>query len=208
VRIVVAEDHAVVRQGLAALIRCELSGFEIVGEAADGIEALTVVNAMSPDILLIDLVMPYLSGLDVIRQSCRSHPRLRVVVLSMHASEAYVTEAFRVGAFGYVVKEAGFDEVKRALEAARLWRRYVSVPLTLEAVDRYSDNVSASTIDPYDTLTLREREVLCMVSAGYTSAEIGLRLGISSRTAEAHRASIWRKLGARSGTCQAIWYRA
>lgn len=197
-RIVIAEDHVVVRQGLDALLRLDPLRFEVVGEASDGPEALSAVAALSPDVLVADLMLPTMSGLEVIRQARRSCPRLRAVVLSMHAAEAYVAEAFRVGASGYVLKEAGFSEVRRALEIAVAGGRYVSPPLTLEAVDKYSAVTPSTAIDPYDTLTLREREILRLVASGLTSPEMGRRLGISSRTAEAHRANLWRKLGARS----------
>jgi two-component system response regulator NreC len=140
-------------------------------------------------------MMPGVNGLEVTRQVKQRWPATCIVVLSMHANEAYVLEALRNGASGYVLKETGITDLVHAVREALAERRYLSPPLSARAIDSYVEKAAAAELDPYETLTTREREVLQLAAQGLTNAEIGNRLSISPRTAETHRANVIRKLG-------------
>jgi DNA-binding NarL/FixJ family response regulator len=196
-RIVLADDHSVMRQGLRALLQME-AGFTIVGEASDGNTAVELVEQLKPDVLVVDLVMPGLGGLDVLREVRRRSPATRVVVLSMHANEAYVQEALQNGASGYVLKDSEATDLIQAIRQVVAGRRYLSAAISERAIHAYSRKAGTGTLDLYETLTNREREVLRMVAEGRTSPEIAERLYIGVRTAETHRANLMRKLGLRS----------
>lgn len=171
----------------------------IVGEAADGLEAVRLVERLQPNVLVVDILMPGLNGLDVTRQVRQESPSTQVVVLSMHATEAYVLEALRHGATGYVLKDSTSAELIQAVREAAAGRRYLSSPLSRRAIDAYAERArSAPSLDPYDTLTFREREVLQLVAEGHSNQETAARLSISPRTVETHRASVMRKLGLRT----------
>jgi len=192
--ILLAEDHHIVREGLRALLSAE-PGFRVVGEAAEGLQVPGLVESLKPDVLVVDMMMPGLGGAEVTRQARKRSPRTRVVVLSMHAAEAYVIEALRAGASGYVLKDAHAGELLRAIRAAAGGRRYLSPPLSEAGITAYLERVGEAADDPYRCLTRREREVLQLAAEGSSSSAIGRRLGISPRTAESHRAQILRKLG-------------
>jgi DNA-binding NarL/FixJ family response regulator len=195
--IVLAEDHRIVRQGLRAVLGAE-PDLRVVGEAADGPEALRVVGRLRPDVLVLDLMLPGLGGLDVAREAARRWPRTRTVVLSMHANEAYVVEALRAGAAGYVLKDESAGELVRAIRAAAAGRRHLSSLISEEALRAYEARATERLADPYDALTLREREVLRLTAEGHSGAEVARRLFISPRTVETHRANLMRKLGVRN----------
>lgn len=170
-----------------------------MGEAADGLEAVRLVERLQPNVLVVDILMPGLNGLDVTRQVRQESPSTQVVVLSMHATEAYVLEALRHGATGYVLKDSTSAELIQAVREAAAGRRYLSSPLSRRAIDAYAERArSAPSLDPYDTLTFREREVLQLVAEGHSNQETAARLSISPRTVETHRASVMRKLGLRT----------
>jgi DNA-binding NarL/FixJ family response regulator len=193
-RIVLADDHHVVRRGLRALLENELS-CAVVGEAATGPEAVSMVERLHPDVLVVDLMMPGFSGLEVARQVRQSAPQTRIVVLSMHADEAYVREALRVGVTAYVLKDSLANDFLYALQQAAEGRRYLSPPLSEKALEAYAHQASDTALDLYETLTAREREILYLAAQGLTSAEIAERLMIGVRTVDTHRGSMMRKLG-------------
>jgi DNA-binding NarL/FixJ family response regulator len=197
--IVLADDHEVVRKGLRALLEAQ-PGFSVVGEAADGLKVVDLVERLRPRVLVADLMMPGLGGLEVTRQVVKRCPETRVVVLSMHANESYVLEALRNGALGYVLKDASAEELVRAIREAAAGRRYLSPPLSDRAVESYARRVAEGGQDPYGALTAREREVLHLAAAGRGNKEIAKELGISPRTAETHRANLLRKLGLKGQT--------
>ena len=194
-----ADDHPVVRQGLRALLEAE-QDFTIVGEAADGLEVAGLVERLRPNVLVLDLMLPGLGGIEVTRQICHRFPQTRVVILSMYANEAYVLEALRNGAAGYVIKEASAAQLVQAVREVSAGRRYLSPPLSENAIEAYIQKAQATPLDLYETLTTREREVLHLAATGNSNIEIADRLGISSRTAETHRANLMRKLGLHSQT--------
>jgi DNA-binding NarL/FixJ family response regulator len=192
-RIVLADDHEVVRQGLRSLLVAE-KDFDVIGEASDGLEACDLTNRLKPDVLVLDLMMPGLGGLDVALQVSKRSPGTRVVILSMHASEAYMLEALRNGASAYVIKGASAGDLVHAIREAVAGRRYLSPPFSNESVEAYLLKAETAGRDPYETLTPREREVLHLAAEGLTTTEISTRLSISPRTAETHRAHVLRKL--------------
>ena len=197
--IVLADDHSVVRQGLRALLEAE-TDFRLIGEAGDGLEAVQLAERLCPNVLVLDLMMPGLNGLEVARRVSQRTPQTRIVILSMYASEAYVLEAMKNGAAGYVLKDSTAADLVKAIREVAAGRRYLSSPLSERAIEVYIESAKATTFDLYDTLTTREREVFQMVVEGRTNAEIAARLIISPRTVETHRANLTRKLGLRTQT--------
>jgi DNA-binding NarL/FixJ family response regulator len=192
--IVLADDHRVVRQGLRALLEAE-PDFSVVGEAGDGLEALQLIEQLKPNVLVLDLMMPGLNGLEVTRQAGKYSSHTRIVILSMYANEAYVLEALGNGASAYVLKDSSSADLVLAVREAASGRRYLSPPLSDRAIEAYQEKAKASALDNYETLTTREREVLQLAAEGNTSSEIAARLGISPRTAETHRTHLMHKLG-------------
>jgi two-component system response regulator NreC len=197
--IVLAEDHLVVRQGLKVLLEAE-PDFHLIGESGDGLETAQLVERLEPDVLIVDLMMPGLSGLEVTRQVSQRSPHSRVVILSMHANEAYVLEALRNGAAAYVLKDSSAAGLVHAVREVVAGRRYLSPPLSERAIEVYTKKAEVAIMDPYETLTTREREVLHLAAESCTNAEIGERLSISPRTAETHRANMMRKLALHTQT--------
>ena len=192
--IVLADDHRIVRQGLRALLAGE-ADFEVVGEADDGREALELVKRLNPDVLVLDLMMPGLNGLEVARQLPRQSPGVRVVVLSMYDDEGFVLEALANGVSGYVLKDSNSSDLVHAVREVAAGRRYLSPPLSDRAIEAYQQRAKVGTMDKHETLTTREREVLQLSAEGHTNSEIAARLGISTRTAETHRSRLMHKLG-------------
>jgi len=199
ITIVLADDHRIVRQGLRALLEAE-PDFRLIGEAGDGREAIRLVERLNPNVLILDLMMPGLSGLEVTHQVSQQWPQTRIIVLSMYAQDAYVAEALKNGALGYVLKGCTADNLMKAVREVAAGRRYLSPPLTEQGIESYLQKAEAATLDPYETLTTREREVLHLVAESYSNAEIAARLFISPRTVESHRANLMHKLGLRTQT--------
>jgi two-component system response regulator NreC len=195
--VVVADDHPLVREGLRALLDAQ-EDFTVIGQAADGLIAVALVERLRPDVLLLDVMMPGLNGLEVARQVAQCSPKTRVVILSMHANEPYVLVALRNGVAGYILKDASSDEVMRGLREVAAGRRYLSGSLSERAIEAYSRAGQAAPLDLYETLTTREREILQLTAEECNAAEIATRLGISPRTVESHRAAFMRKLGLQS----------
>lgn len=197
--VLIADDHEVVRQGLRSLLGSERD-LRIVAEASDGQEALRAVEKYRPDLLIADIAMPLLNGIEVTRQAKRVSPHTRTLILSMHADESHVADALRSGADGYVLKDARSAELLEAIRHVLAGRRYLSPPLSQRAIDAYIETIAAGGLDPYDTLTARERQILQLAAEGMTNVEIAARLFISSRTVETHRANLMKKLGLRTHT--------
>ncbi|MEN9936751.1 MAG: hypothetical protein RLZZ387_3330 [Chloroflexota bacterium] len=196
--IVLADDHHVMRQGLRSLLEHELA-CTVVGEAADGPTAIALVARLVPDVLVVDLMMPGMGGIEVIRAVRAGTPQTRVVVLSMHADDVYVRDALRAGAVAYVLKEAQATEFVQAVREAAAHRRYLSSALSERLIEGYV-HADAAVDDPYELLSARERSVLQLVAAGMTSTEIAARLSLSVRTVETYRTNILHKLDLRHQT--------
>lgn len=198
IEILLADDHAVVRQGVRAAFESE-PDFRLVGETEGGLETIRKVEALSPDVLVLDLMMPRdVTGLEVARQVRRARPSTRIVVLTMHADEPYVVEALRNGVTAYVLKAAPVKDLVHAVREAHAGRRYLSSPLDPVAIAEFERRTADRSLDLYETLTTREREVLQLAAQGRTNGEIAQALHISRRTVETHRASFMRKLELRN----------
>lgn len=185
--IVIAEDHPIVREGVRAFLT-KTSPHEVVAECGDGLEALKLVAKFRPDILVVDLRMPGLDGLEVIRRVVQKYSWTKVVVLSMHSSDSYVSRAFQNGALAYVLKSSDIKDLNEAIDSALSGRRFLSRGISLR-VDR-----EPAPADRYDSLTTREREVFQLVAEGCTATDIAKRLFISVRTVEKHRSNLMHKL--------------
>jgi two-component system response regulator NreC len=199
IKIVLADDHPIVRQGLRAAFE-EEPDFTIVGEASDGLEAVKVTERLTPDVVVLDLVMPGLNGLEVARQVSQRSPNTRIVMLSVTAAEADVLEALRYGAAAYVLKGSTVPELIRAVREAAAGRHYLSPPLSQRAIESYRTRAQSAPLDVYETLTTREREVLQLAAEGHTNAQIASRISLSRRTVETHRSNLMHKLGLHSQT--------
>jgi len=188
-RVLVADDHPVVRQGLKSLLTRE--GFSVVGEAADGREALRQVEALHPEVALLDLGMPGLNGLDAAREIMQSGTGTKVVILTQHTEEPYILEALRAGVHGYVLKSQSVSDVVQAIRDVTRGKLYVSPTISEVVVSAYRGERRL----PADLLTTREREVLQLVAEGKSTKMIAEILGIAQKTAESHRSHLMVKLG-------------
>jgi two-component system response regulator NreC len=191
IRAVVVDDHAVVRSGIKLLLDRE-DDIEVVGEAGSAKDAVFRARALKPDVILLDVVMPGESGIDVLPNLLKESPETKVLVLSMQDDPSYVREAFAAGARGYVLKEAADEEVVAAVREIANGGRYVHPALGARMVEAEAEARAAEEADP---LSEREREVLRLLALGHTNQEIAKMLYISVRTAETHRAHIMQKLG-------------
>jgi DNA-binding NarL/FixJ family response regulator len=191
IRVLIVDDHAVVRSGLRLLL-AEEEDIEPVGEAGSARDAVFQARALKPDVILLDIVMPDQTGLDVLPQLMHETPDVKVLILSMQDEPRYVREAFAAGASGYVLKEAADNEVVAAVREVAGGGRYVNPELGARLITADADAARQAEEDP---LSDREREVLRLLALGHTNQEIAKRLYISVRTAETHRAHIMQKLG-------------
>ncbi|MBN9391077.1 MAG: response regulator transcription factor [Chloroflexi bacterium] len=195
-RIVLADDHPIVRQGLRTLLESQPE-FQVVGEAENGLTAISLVEQLKPDILILDIMMPGLNGLEVVKRVRQNTPQTQVVVLSLHSNEPYVLEALRSGAAAYVLKASSNASLIEAVKAVSLGRHYLSPPLSERAIELYIEQANGGNEpeeDGYTILTTREREVFQLIAEGLSNAQVGEKLTISPRTAETHRTNIMRKL--------------
>lgn len=197
--IVLADDHHVVRQSFRLLLEAEPDLY-VIGEAASGLEAIGLVERLRPDLLLIDIMMPELNGIEVARRVKKQLSRTVIVVLTMHENEAYVLEALRAGVTAYVLKKSTAQELVYAIRQALAGYLFLSPPLSEHAIQAYMEKAQGTALDPYETLTAREREVLQLAAEGLNNPEIGARLSISPRTVEMHHGNLMRKLHLRTQT--------
>lgn len=196
VTVLLVDDHPMIRQGLRNLLS-DVPDFQIIGEAGDGLEAIRKIELTKPDILVVDMMMPNLNGLEVLLQIQKLSPATRTIVFSMQSAEPYVVEALRAGAAGYILKDAGPGELVTAIHSVLQGNRYLSSGLS-ERLEANGLRVEDAPLDLYQTLTTREREILQMAAEGRSSAEIGEKLSISPRTVEIHRSRFLKKLGLRN----------
>jgi DNA-binding NarL/FixJ family response regulator len=195
IRVLLADDHALFRAGVRRLLQsCE--GVEVVGEAADGLEALRLSEQQRPDVLLMDIGMPGLNGVEAASRLAREGSRPRVVILSMHTGEEHVLRALRAGAAGYLLKDASPAELESAVRSAARGEAYLSPAISRYLVDDYVRRTSSGG-GPLDRLTPRQREVLQLIAEGNTTKAIATRLGLSVKTVETHRAQLMERLEVR-----------
>lgn len=197
--VIFCDDHELVRFGMRALLRSALE-YRVVAEAADGISALALIEQHKPDVLILDISLPALSGLDVARETRRVSPRTRILIISMHTAEVYIAQAFRNGASGYVRKDAPSSQFLDALREVASGRRYLDSTLSDAVIESFLDGPKEAVLDPQQTLSMRERQILHLTAEGLSAQTIADRLCISPRTVESHRANIMRKLGLKTHT--------
>jgi len=193
IRIVLADDHALVRAGMKSLLE-SAEGFEVVGEASNGREAVRVAKALKPDVALFDIAMPELNGLDAARRLGVECPEVRVLILSMHTDPGYVREAMQAGTAGYVLKDAGVEELELAIRAALRGERYLDPRVSKQVIEGY---VRGLEVPEGPALTPRQREILQLIAEGRSTREIAQRLHVSVKTVETHRAQLMDRLDIR-----------
>jgi DNA-binding NarL/FixJ family response regulator len=198
--IILADDHQVLREALRLLLETQ-SDFQVIAEAGDGQSALQLTEKHKPDVLIVDMMMPGLSGLEVARRTKRVSPATRVIVLSMYDSESYVVESLQAGVAGYVLKKSSSQELVFAIRQALAGNLYLSPSLNERAIQAYMQRSQESRADdPFESLTDREREVFQLAAEGLSNPQIAGRLSLSARTAEMHRGNLMKKLGLKSQT--------
>ena len=194
ISIVLSESRAIVRQGVRALLERD-ADFAVVGESADGLDTIRLVERLKPDVLVLDLMLPSLNGLEITAHIRDKSLPTRVVILTLHSNEAYVLEALRSGAYGYVLKDSSVDELATAIREVHAGRKYLGSPLSEISIKDYLLKSSATELSKFEALTGRQREVVYLVAEGKSSREIGRLLGISRRTVETHRAQAMKTFG-------------
>lgn len=197
-KVLLADDHQVVRQGMRALLNAQ-PDIEVIGEAADGHELLRLVWSLRPNVVLSDIAMPNLNGIEATTQIRKRFPNVQVIMLSMHSASAYVIRALRSGALGYVLKDDDIEVVIQAIRAVSKGSRFISAQVSEKVLDTYLSGGDV-TLSLEERITEREREILQMVGEGNTNAQIAEKLNISSRTVEKHRSNLMSKLGLTSPT--------
>ncbi len=194
IRVVLADDHALVRAGMRSLLGA-MAQVQVVGEAASGEEALALAERERPDVVLMDIAMKGMTGLEAASRMREQHPGVRVVILSMHAGEEYVLQALRAGAVGYLLKDAATGELELALRSVMRGESWFSPAVSRQVVEGYVQRVGGEAA--VDVLTPRQREVLKLVAGGKSTKEIAFDLNLSVKTVETHRAQIMERLGIR-----------
>ncbi|MFN7220645.1 MAG: response regulator [Burkholderiales bacterium] len=194
IRIVLADDHQLMRSGLAALLRKD-ADFELVGEVGDGMNAVKMVRQLEPDILVIDLSMPGMNGIEAISRIQSEMPAVKCICLSVHYESRMVLAALDAGATGYVLKDSSFDELAQAIRRVLANQTYLSPALVGLVVQKYRHRHRVEAVDNPSALTKRERELVQLLSEGYSTSEIASRLSVSIKTVATHRQNILQKLG-------------
>jgi DNA-binding NarL/FixJ family response regulator len=192
IRVLIADDHALFRAGIRRILE-SFDGVDVVAEASDGHEALRLTERHHPHVLLLDVAMPGLNGIEATARVCRDFAQSRVILLSMHEGEEYVLRALRAGASGYLLKSASPTELELAVRAVARGETYLSPAVSRHLVDDYRRRQAPAT-DPLDQITLRQREILQLIAEGNTTKAIAQKLGLSVKTVENHRAGLMERL--------------
>jgi len=193
IKVLLVDDHAMIREGLRSLLDKQ-PGMEVIADADDGRKAIELVREHLPDIIVMDITMRGLNGIEATRQITQEFPSVKVIALSIHSKRRYVTDMLSAGASGYVLKECLFDELVQAIQAVVTGGRYLSPRITDVVVDDYVRRLSTIDNSPLETLTSRQREVLQLVAEGKSTKQIALELHVSTKTIEANRRQIMDKL--------------
>jgi DNA-binding NarL/FixJ family response regulator len=199
IRIVLVDDHALVRAGIRSLLT-QSRGISVVGEAGDGYEAIELIREHRPDLVLLDITMQKMNGLETLHRIKKEFPRVRVLVLTMHTNEEYVLWAMQAGASGYLLKGADAGELERAVRAVAQGQTYLSPEISTHVIEEYRRRVSGTRgkrpvgKSPFEQLTARQREILQLIAEGYTTKEIAAKLGLSVKTVETHRMELMKRL--------------
>ena len=197
VRILLADDHQIMREGLKALLG-KHSSLEVIAEAENGIEALSIARQEKPDVIVMDIAMPDINGIEVTRQLKSELTDIKIIALSMHSDRRFVSEILKAGASAYVLKQAAFEDLEKAIKAVMLNRTFLSADILESVVSDYVSQLSNSEYDAYRQLSDRERQVLQLLAEGNSTKEIAFKLHVSVKTIESHRQNIMNKLGIRT----------
>jgi DNA-binding NarL/FixJ family response regulator len=197
VKIILADDHRIMREGLRALLEKQ-SGMEVIAEAEDGRTTVDLAHELKPDVVVIDISMPDLNGIDATRQIIRASPHIKVIALSMHSDRKFVREMLAAGASGYLLKDSAFEELGAALAAVLNNQTYLSPKIADTVVRDYLGKIDTTEAKTSPTLTHREREVLQLLAEGRTTKDIASKLCVSIKTIETHRKQIMEKVGLKS----------
>ncbi len=193
IRILLADDHTILREGIRSLIEDE-PDLEVVGEAEDGISVVKLADSLKPDVILMDLAMPLLNGLEATRQIRKNNPNAKILILTMHENEEYIRQVLATGAMGYILKDAAARELLGAIRSVHKGEVVLSPAITRLIVTDYLRWGDLSTQDSSDGLTDRERQILQLIAEGYTNKQIADILSISIKTVQAHRLNLMKKL--------------
>jgi DNA-binding NarL/FixJ family response regulator len=197
IRIVLADDHRIMREGLRSLV-ADLPDMEVIGEAADGRTAVELARTLAPDVIIMDIGMPDLNGIEATRQIVAQVPTVKVIALSMHSDSRFVSGMLKAGASGYLLKDCAFEELARAIQTVAANRVYLSPGIAGLVVKDYVGRLPAATLPATAALTGREREVLQLVAEGWSTKDIATHLHLSVKTVETHRQQIMNRLGLHS----------
>ena len=199
IRILLADDHTVVRKGLRLLLETQ-QGFSVIADAADGREAVALAERLSPDVVVMDVAMPILNGIEAARQITARHPQAAVVFLSMHSDESYVLKALKAGARAYLLKDSAEYDLINAVKAVSEGKAFFSPAISKMLVEDYMRQMQERAVeDSYELLTTREREVLQLLAEGKNNKDVASLLNLSLYTVETHRSNIFQKLNLHSG---------
>lgn len=193
IKIVIADDHAIVRQGIVNYLELK-HDIQVVGQACDGLSAVKLAGELKPEIVIMDISLPNMNGIDASREITDSLPHTKIIALSMHASKEYVTEMFRAGANAYLLKESGFEELYNAIQTVINGKSYLSPSLVDLVVDNFIKPSPSEEASVFNKLSKRQREVLQLLAEGKTTKQVALNLKISPKTVEAHRLNLMEKL--------------
>jgi DNA-binding NarL/FixJ family response regulator len=198
IRVIVADDHTIIRSGLKALLDRE-PDIEVVAEAADGRQAVQKAQELQPEVVLLDIAMPNLNGIEAARQIAAKHERMGIIILSMHSDESYVLKALKAGARGYLLKDSSESDVMNAVRAVNAGKAYFSPEISRMMADDYLRQMQQRGVeDSYELLTSREREILQMLAEGKSNKDVANLLNLSLHTVETHRSNILQKLNLHS----------
>jgi DNA-binding NarL/FixJ family response regulator len=198
IRVLIADDHALIRDGLRSLLAAQ-ANIEVVSAAANGREAVREVQRLRPDVVLMDITMPELNGIEATRQIAERCPSVKVVILSVHATVEHYYQAARAGARGYLLKESATEEVAAAIRSVHVGKRFVSTRIA----ESFQTKLDAASTSPIDSLSRREREILQLVAEGQSSAEIATLISISPKSVDTYRCRLMQKLGLH-GLCDMV----
>ena len=197
IRILLVDDHKILREGICSLVK-GYADMEVVGEAADGRTALSLVQELSPDIVIMDISMPDLNGIDATRKITADYPNVKVIALSMHYDKQFISEIFRAGASGYLIKDSAFDELEHAVRIVMENKTYINPQIASLVVESLVSQSTTTDKKAFSLLTEREREVLQLIAEGNSTKQIASDLNVSAKTVESHRRQVMGKLNIRN----------
>ena len=194
VRVVVCDDHAIFREGIKQVLAAN-ERLQVVGEAANGVDALNLVRKVKPELIIMDITMPELSGIEVTREVMKELPETRVIILSVHSRKTFIMEALKAGARGYVLKDSAGEKLLDAVAAVLAGECYLDSPVASHIVEEFVRLPSPEEFSPHEALSDRERQILLLVVEGYSNKEIGEKIFLSPKTVDNHRSRLMAKLG-------------